>query len=49
MGLFFSSVSGHTSVFLMVNYTYGAGAKLEVIIKVVLGFKSIGDSVTIFA
>ena len=53
MGLFLSSVRGHTSVFLMVNCTrllsltvynlsgrYGAGAKLEVIITVVPGFKS---------
>ena len=61
MGLFMSSVSGHMSVFLMVNCTrllslkvynspgtYGAGAKLEVIVTVVPGFGSIGDSVTIF-
>ena len=62
MGLFFSNVSGRTSVFLMVNCTrllsltvynpsgtYGAGAKLEVIITVVPGFKSMGDSVVMFA
>ena len=29
--------------------TYGAGAKLEVIITVVPGFRIIGDSVTTFA
>ena len=62
MGLPLSSLSGHTSVFLMVNCTrllsltvynpsgtYGAGVKLEVIITVVPGFKSMVDSVMIFA